>query len=46
MRGGRNEDKLLPYFFMVAADWYAEKGRQLRDTEEKKTVSSDDGCGN
>jgi hypothetical protein len=46
MREVRNEDKILPYYFMVAAGRYAAKWRNLRDTEEKKTVSSDDGSGN
>jgi hypothetical protein len=31
---------------MVAPGQYAAKWRKLRDTEEKKTVSTDDGSGN
>jgi hypothetical protein len=46
MREARKEDKILCSYFMVATGLYAEKGRKLRDTEEKKTLNSDDGDGN
>jgi hypothetical protein len=42
----RNEDKILPYYFKVAAGLYVAKWRNLRETEEKSIVSSDDGSGN